>query len=159
MTNNAGAAGGVLTDVQGRIAGVLGKEIRDDGSNVWLNYAIPVAETTAAVTDILAGKIRPHLVDAERPQAKRPWSLRDIGIQLMPDLLPRTPPFVHVVFPSTLAEKVSLEPDDLLLYLDGVMVRSVKDVIAELSFRDRDETVILTVLRDQELITVEISSR
>ena len=159
MTNNAGAAGGVLTDGQGRIAGVLGKEIRDDGSNVWLNYAIPVAETTAAVSDILAGKIRPRVVDAERPPAKRPWSPRAIGIQLVPDLLPRTPPFVHIVLPSTPAEKVSLEPDDLLLYIDGVMVRSVSDVIEELSFRDRDESVILTVLRDQELITVEIESR
>lgn len=159
MTNNAGAAGGVLTDGQGRIAGVLGKEIRDDGSNVWLNYAIPVAETTAAVTDILAGKVRPRVVDAERPQAKRPWSPLDMGIQLVPDLLSRTPPFVHGVLPSTPAEKVALQPDDLLLYIDGVMVRSVKDVIAELSFRDRDETVILTVLRDQELIIVEIKSR
>jgi serine protease Do len=159
MTNNAGAAGGVLTDGQGRIAGVLGKEIRDDGSNVWLNYAIPAAETTAAVTDILVGKIRPRVVDDERPQAKRPWSLQAIGIQLVPDLLPRTPPFVHIVLPSTPADKVSLRPDDLILYIDGVMVRSVKDVITELSFRDRDETIVLSVLRDQKLIIVEIESR
>jgi serine protease Do len=159
MTNNAGAAGGVLTDGQGRIAGVLGKEIRDDGSNVWLNYAIPAAETTAAVADILAGKIRPRVVDEERPQAKRPWSPAAIGVQLVPDLLPRTPPFVHIVLPGTPAEKVSLEPDDLLMYVDGVIVRSVKDVVEELSFRDRDESLILTVLRDQELVTVEVESR
>ena len=39
MTNNAGAAGGALTDSQGRLAGVLGKELRDAETNTWLNYA------------------------------------------------------------------------------------------------------------------------
>ena len=155
MTNNAGAAGGVLTNAAGQIVGVLGKEIRDAESNIWLNYAIPAAELTEAVSDILAGKIRPRVVDDERPVAKRPWSLQLLGLQLIPDLLPRTPPFVHQVLPSSQAEKLRLQPDDLVMYLDGVLVRSVKDVVSELSFRDRDDPVILTVMRNQELVTIE----
>jgi serine protease Do len=156
MTNNAGAAGGVLTNAAGQIAGVLGKEIRDAESNIWLNYAIPVAELTEAVSDILAGKARPRVADDDRPIAKRPWSLPLIGLQLVPDLLPRTPPFVHFVLPASPAEKLRLQPDDLIMYIDGVLVRSVDDVVAELTFRDRDDPVILSVMRDQELVTVEI---
>ena len=156
MTNNAGAAGGVLTNAVGEIVGVLGKEIRDADSNIWLNYAIPVAEITEAVNDILAGKIRPRVVDDERPTAKRPWSLPLIGLQLVPDLLPRTPPFVHLVLPSSRADRLQFQPDDLIMYIDGVLVRSVKDVAAELSYRDRDDAVIMTVMRNQELVTVEI---
>ncbi len=40
MTNNAGAAGGALTDDQGRLVGVLGKELRNAQNNTWLNYAL-----------------------------------------------------------------------------------------------------------------------
>lgn len=156
MTNNAGAAGGVLTNSAGEIIGVLGKEIRDADSNIWLNYAIPVAEITEAVNDILAGKVRPRVVDEDRPTAKRPWSLPIIGLQLVPDLLNRTPPFVHLVLPSSQAEKLRIQPDDLIMYVDGILVRSVKDVAAELSYRDRDDAVIMTVMRNQELVTVEI---
>lgn len=156
MTNNAGAAGGVLTNLSGQIVGVLGKEIRDAETNIWLNYAIPVAEITGAVSDILAGKVRPRVDDAERPVAKRPWSLPKIGLQLVPDLLVRTPPFVHFVLPSSQAERLQVQPDDLIMYVDGVLVRSVKDVSSELSFIDRDDPVILTLMRNQELVTVEI---
>ena len=41
MANNAGAAGGVLTDYEGHLAGMLGKELRSSQTNLWLNYAIP----------------------------------------------------------------------------------------------------------------------
>ena len=60
MTNNAGAAGGVLTDVQGRLAGMLGKELRSSLTNAWLNYAIPIAELRVAAQEILAGKAQPR---------------------------------------------------------------------------------------------------
>src|SRR5207237_4931011 len=36
MTNNPGAAGGALTDSKGRLAGLLGKELRSATSNIWL---------------------------------------------------------------------------------------------------------------------------
>ena len=38
--NNPGAAGGVLTDSQGRLLGMLGKELRSNLTGTWLNYAI-----------------------------------------------------------------------------------------------------------------------
>ena len=41
--NNPGAAGGALTDSQGRLLGMLGKELRSNLSGTWLNYALPVA--------------------------------------------------------------------------------------------------------------------
>ena len=43
MTNNPGAAGGALTDRRGRLAGLLGKELRSSLTNIWLDYAIPIA--------------------------------------------------------------------------------------------------------------------
>jgi serine protease Do len=40
MANNAGAAGGALTDQQGQLAGILGKELRSSLNGTWLNYAV-----------------------------------------------------------------------------------------------------------------------
>lgn len=42
MTNNPGATGGALVGLNGKLLGILGKELRDDSSGIWLNYAIPV---------------------------------------------------------------------------------------------------------------------
>ena len=60
VTNNPGAAGGVLTDRRGALAGMLGKELRSSLDNTWLNYAVPISELKQSVTDILNGTSRPR---------------------------------------------------------------------------------------------------
>ena len=52
-----GAAGGVLTDRQGRLLGMLGKELRNSLTNTWLNYAIPAREMAKTVDEIRAHRI------------------------------------------------------------------------------------------------------
>lgn len=156
MTNNAGAAGGVLTDSSGRIAGILGKELRDARSNVWLNYAIPIASIREAVDDLLAGKLRPRGGNELQKTAEEPWRLADIGIQLIPNLLPRTPPFVHTVFDSSPAQAAELNPDDLIIFVENQIVRSINEVIRELSLYDRQEPIELIVQRDQQLIPIKL---
>jgi serine protease Do len=49
MTNNPGAAGGALTNMQGQLLGMLGKELRNSRTNTWLNYAVPANELVEAV--------------------------------------------------------------------------------------------------------------
>ena len=56
MTNNPGATGGAVVDADGRLLGMLGKELRDDQTNIWLNYAIPVDVIATSVKRILEGK-------------------------------------------------------------------------------------------------------
>jgi len=156
MTNNPGAAGGALTDRRGRLVGMLGKELRNSLNNTWLNFAIPISELTTAVDDILSGKVRPR---AEDPQAKRPaesLSPALLGLVLVPDVLQKTPPFVDRVHPGSPAEKAGLRADDLILFVDDRMVHSCKSLVKELSLIDRDDPVRLTVMRDQELIDVEL---
>ena len=79
MTNNAGAAGGALTDFDGRLLGILGKELRNAQNNAWLNFAFPVAEVKSSIEDILAGKIR-RRVDPEARKPADPVSLSRLGI-------------------------------------------------------------------------------
>jgi S1-C subfamily serine protease len=156
MTNNPGAAGGALTDRNGRLAAVLGKELRSSASNLWLNYALPIAEIKTTVEEILAGKFRPAAHQANQKKPKQHHTLATLGLNLVPDFLPRTPPFVESVEPKSTAAKSGIRPDDLILFLNGRVVASCKLLADELTFIDRLDPVQLTVQRGQELLEVEL---
>jgi S1-C subfamily serine protease len=156
MTNNPGAAGGALTDAKGRLAGLLGKELRSSTSNLWLNYAIPIGELAPIVDQIIAGKFRPAKREEGQKKPKQHHTLAALGIGLVPDFLPRTPPFVESVKPASTAAKGGIKPDDLVLFVNGRVVSSCKLLANELTFIDRLDPVHLTIQRGQELIEIEL---
>lgn len=156
MTNNPGAAGGALTDRKGQIAGILGKELKNAQTNTWLNYAIPVSELAQAVVDIRAGKLRTAPRDETVKKPKDAQTLALLGVQLVPDFLPKTPPFVEGVRPMSPAAKAGVRTDDLILFVNEQLVPSHKQVVEELSFIDRVDAVRLTIQRGQELIEVTL---
>jgi S1-C subfamily serine protease len=156
MTNNPGAAGGALTDAKGRLAGLLGKELRSSASNIWLNYAIPISELKTTVEEILAGKFRPATHEPNQKKPKQHHTLATLGLHLVPDFLPRTPPFVESVLPKSTAAKSGIRPDDLVLFVNGRVVASCKLLADELTFIDRLDPVQLTIQRGQELLELEL---
>jgi serine protease Do len=156
MTNNPGAAGGALTDRGGRLAGLLGKELRSSATNLWLNYAIPIGELEPIIDQIIAGKFRPSRVGEQQKKPKEAHSLATLGVRLVPDFLPRTPPFVEEVKSRGPAAKAGLRIDDLILFLNGRVVPSCKLLVEVLSFIDRLDPVRLTVQRGQELVELEL---
>lgn len=156
MTNNPGAAGGALTDTRGRLAGLLGKELRSSATNLWLNYALPMSELQPIIDQIIAGKFRPASQDETKKKPREHHTLATLGLVLVPDFLPRTPPFVESVRPSGAAAKAGLRPDDLVLFVNGKVVPAAKLLVDELSFIDRLDPVHLTVQRGQELLDVEL---
>src|SRR5687768_15880684 len=115
MTNNPGAAGGALTDRRGRLAGLLGKELRSSLTNIWLDYAIPIDEIVTPAHEIIAGKFRPMPRDADVKKPKEAHSFARLGLRLVPDFLPKTPPFVEEVKPGSAAAKAGIRADDLIL--------------------------------------------
>lgn len=157
MTNNAGAAGGALTDYQGNLAGLLGKELRSAQSNIWLNYALPLSELQAAVADILAGKIRSRSAETVKKPAE-PITLDTLGLVLLPNVLPKTPPFIERVNPNSPAHRAELQADDLIVMVNTVVIQSRDDLVRELSLIDRLDPVPLTILRGSELIPVTLHS-
>lgn len=152
MTNNPGAAGGALTDRQGRFAGILGKELKNSLSNTWLNYGIPAAQLDRAVEDILNNRVRPRVDDeSETPKPELAHSLERLGIHLVPDVLSKTPPFVDHVAPGSPAEQAGIRADDLILFVNGQITGSCKSLEEELSYVDRIDPLRLTIQRGQEL--------
>jgi S1-C subfamily serine protease len=156
MTNNPGAAGGVLTNRRGELAGILGKELRSSQDNTWLNYAIPIAEIQSSVSDLLAGKQRPRRDDETIRKPKEPVTLALLGIVLIPDVLHKTPPFIDTVRRGSPAEKAGLRSDDLILFVNDQIISSAAVLREELTLIDRIDEVRLVVQRGQELINVSL---
>ena len=156
MTNNPGAAGGALTNVQGQLLGMLGKELRNARNNTWLNYAIPIGELTASVELIRAGKIPPAPADGPENKLPNPMTLEALGIVMMPDILPRTTPFVEKVRADSPAAKAGVKPDDIVLFVDETLIQSVDSLSAALARIAIDERIRLTVDRDRTLVEMTL---
>jgi serine protease Do len=155
MTNNPGASGGALTNQNGELLGMLGKELRNAQNNLWLNYAVPVDEMRSSVEAILAGKPQP-VDDPKQAQPDNPADLASLGIVLVPDVIERTPPYVDVVRSGSPAEAAGIKPDDLVVYVGENLVNSCKNLVDEVARVERDAEVRLVVLRGQELVELSL---
>ncbi len=149
--NNPGAAGGALVDWQGRLIGVLGKELRSRVTGTWLNYALPAEEIATAVDDILAGREIASLRE-ERLPPERSLSTEALGFMLVPNVLPRTPPYVDTVRPNSPADKAGLRPDDMVVFLAEEPIPSCRALVEAIGLFEADEEVQLSVLRDGALV-------
>jgi len=157
IANNPGAAGGALVDARGRLIGMLGKELRDSSTGVWLNYALPAARLRGVIGDIIAGRVR-QTVPETSPVLPRDQShsLSDLGLLLVPDVLESTPAYIDKVVTGSPAALAGLRPDDLLLLLGGERIESQSDLKDDLQRIDRRDDVELTVRRGGDILTVRI---
>ncbi len=137
ITNNPGAGGGALTTRQGELLGVIGKELRNTLTDTWINYAVPVQVLGDFVEKARRGQYKPI---AKKEPVAGPSGYT--GLVLVPNVVERTPPFVEDVVPGSPAARAGLRPDDLVVYVNGEQVGSVK------AFRDlTDRAPPGTVLR------------
>ncbi|MCS6852501.1 MAG: S1C family serine protease [Gemmataceae bacterium] len=158
ITNNPGAAGGALTTRKGELLGVLGKELRNTLSDTWMNYAVPIQALATFVEEGMAGRYKPK----EKPKVVAEGGAYH-GIILVPDVVERTPPFIEDVIPGSPAAKAGLKPDDLIVYIDGERVGSIKTFQNMMATFKPGTTVQMEVQRvidrqtkTEKLITVKL---
>ena len=97
----------------------------------------------------------------ELPPEKKPAHPMDaamLGINLVPDVLERTPAYVNQVRPGTAAARAGLQPDDLILLVGNHLPKSCKTLRKELEMIDRADAVKITILRGQELLEVTLQA-
>jgi serine protease Do len=156
-TNNPGASGGALVDQQGRLIGMLGKELRSELTGTWLNYALPATAIAPTVEAIRAGRFTPsELTDADRPE--KPLTLADLGIVLVPDVVSRTPPYVDRVVLDSPAAAAGIRPDDLVVMFDAQVVTSCRQAAELIQRYEHDASVRVAVLRDEALLEFKLSA-
>ncbi len=158
VTNNSGAAGGVLTTRDGFLLGMIGLELRNAKSNTWMNYAIPVKELASSIEQIISGKFERKKDPNEEEPSLKPRRYRpvDFGFLLVPDVVDRTPAFIDSILPDTAAAKIGLKPDDLVLFVNDELIqscRALQDAIGRLESGDQ---LRLVVRRGNELVNVEM---
>jgi serine protease Do len=155
ITNNPGAAGGVITTRDGKLLGVIGKELRNAESNTWINYAIPIAQLKEPIAQIVESGV---YVERKQPEEENPrrYSAIDFGLVMIPDVLYRTPAYVDSVLPGTPAAEAGIQPDDLVLFVNEELMQSVRNLSDELGYLEAGDTLRLIVQRGNGLITVEL---
>ena len=154
MTNNPGASGGALIDLQGRLLGILGKEIRDEQAGIWLNYALPMDVVKSSVDRILSGNTSVQASGLK--SVAQPHRINDLGITLIPDVLAKTPPYIDQVREGSIASRAGLQTNDLVLLLNDQRADSRKSLEKMLATINRADSFYVLVQRGQELIRIHV---
>ena len=160
VTNNAGAAGGIVATWDGRLVGMIGKELRNTQTNTWLNYVIPIEELRDIVGQIVSGRFTHKKTDDDEPSAaasskKRALSYdaSDFGIITIPDVVARTPAYIDRILPESLADKAGLKTNDLVLFVGDNIVQSCRALKEELGRLESGDQLTIVVRREDQLIT------
>jgi serine protease Do len=180
ITNNPGAAGGALLTRKGELIGIIGREIKNTLSDTWMNYAIPVTAKTDVKFKVTVKDKDGKEVEEEKTRSVSMSEFVTLGMQgkynpikrekviageggyhgivFVPNVLERTPAYVEDVAPGSPAEKAGLRPDDLVSFVDGEPIVSIKAFHEFVKKNTRAGTVLrLEVRRGEVLETVEIT--
>lgn len=139
IANNPGAAGGIITNRKGDLLGIVGRELKNKLSDTWINYAIPVQAAAEILRDDKTTKVDmatfvKEAIAGTYKQGEKRKNKEDRGgyhgIVLVPNAVGVTPPYVEEVLRGSPAALAGLRPDDLIVYIDGELVQSIK------AFRD-----------------------
>lgn len=158
ITNNSGAAGGLLTDTSGAPVGLIGREIRHSASRTWVNYAVPLSTLKPVVEALLAGK----RVDKPKDPAADSARISDqeltsrFGLTMLPNVIERTPAWIDDITDGSIAASAGLQRGDLIVLLDDSIITSVTDLQKQLANFRSGQRVSMTVNRNQELIAIEV---
>jgi serine protease Do len=160
ITNNPGSGGGVLTTWDGRLLGMIGKELRNSQTNTWVNYVMPISELRQPVEEIISGKFTAkRSTDGDEESASaRPdrYGAADFGIVMIPDVVARTPAFIDRIVPDSPAMQAGLRPNDLVLFVGDELIQSIRALKEELGRLEPGGNLRLVVRRGDQLVTVEL---
>jgi serine protease Do len=158
ITNNSGAAGGLLTTRTGEPLAMIGRQLRNNESNIWLNYAIPLAELAPMIRQIQTGDFSRQDTPGEEPDPADRFTPLDFGIVMVPDVVARTPAYIDAIQADSQAAGVDLQPDDLIVFVNDRLVQSVRALETELGKLQPTDDVTLVVRRGESLVTVELTA-
>lgn len=159
ITNNSGAAGGLLTTRDGKLIGMIGRELRNAETNTWINYSLPLdGELKIAVAEIISGNFTRKEKPRDDPGQAPRYFPRDFGIVMVPDVLYRTPAYVDAVVAGSEAREKGLQPDDLVLFVNDELMQSVRMMKEELARLEAGDRLSIVVRRKDQLHTFEFTA-
>lgn len=155
VTNNPGAAGGALTTLDGRLVGMIGRELRNTESNTWLNYAVPLTQLRQPIADIIAGRGPPPAPKSDEANLPKTLAI-DLGLVMVPDVVYRTPAYVDAVIPGSAAAKAGVITEDLIVFVNDELVQSNRTLRTILGRIEPGDAIRLVVRRKEKLVSLEL---
>lgn len=165
VANNPGAAGGALTNRKGDLLGIIGRELKNTLTDTWINYAVPIQSKVDLIRDQKTEKVNIPLFVRESIEGKYKEGDKKKkedkggfhGIVLVANAVSATPPYVEEVMPESPAAKAGLKPDDLIVYVDGNLVPSIR-MFRELmkTYGPEDPAIRMEVQRGNKLESVTL---
>ncbi len=98
--------------MDGRLVGVLGRELKNPQTQTWINYAVPASKIAATADAIVKGQFKPKDKFAADQAAKSDVTAIDLGLVLVPNVVARTPAFVDDVLAGSPAAKAGVAAED-----------------------------------------------
>ncbi|MEX2026605.1 MAG: trypsin-like peptidase domain-containing protein [Pirellulaceae bacterium] len=151
ITSNPGAAGGAVVNAEGKLVGMVGRVIESRATNTRLNYAIPADLLKAFVE----GKEEPPLVASADPMP--PGAKAELGLRLFALGGRKSPAYIDRVIPGSPAAQAGLKSDDLIVAIDGQVVRDGGDYRRIVETLRPGNEVVLEVKRKNDLLSVKIT--
>jgi serine protease Do len=157
ITNNSGAAGGLLADSAGTPIGLLGRELRHDDSGTWVNYAVPFETLNPIIDTILSGgsvdrdtsaSTTPPISDRQLTSA---W-----GMTLLPEVLKETPAYIDRVVPHSAAAEAGLQRGDLIVLVNDNVIQTSRNLRTRLAEIRSGLKVTITVNRNGALESIRV---
>lgn len=155
--NNPGVFGGPLVNLDGEVIGISGTIVESKATNVQLHYAVPINDLKPFIDDTLLRPDAPKLYDAGGDEDVEDGAAGHHGIRVFKAGINRaTPPYVDKVLPGSPAAEAGVRPDDLVLKIDRMAVKSWKSFDRMMSRYREGETVQLTLKRGEEILVVSL---
>ena len=161
ITSNPGAPGGALVDLEGRLVGMIGRQVTSNLTHTHFNYAIP--------SDVLCDFLQEATSDSTsdpmqtagltpRGRMGRDESEKsfDPGIRLSKAGYRTILPFVERVRRNSPAARAGVRKDDLILAVNGKNVADVKEYESRLRALLPGEPVTLVIRRGRTILTTEL---
>jgi len=148
---NRGSSGGPLFDTDGRVIGINTAIFSPSGGNVGIGFAIPAAMAEPVIADL-----------REQGHVDRGW----LGVQIQ-DVTPEIAEslgldeargaLVAEVVPGSPAAAAGLERGDVVLRYGDDRITSTRELTREVGYTESGSTVPLTVWRDDEERTIDVT--
>ncbi|QDT41169.1 Putative serine protease HtrA [Gimesia alba] len=155
ITNNPGAAGGAILTYDGKLLGMIGKQVRNAKTNTWVNYSLPIDVLSKSIEQIITGKFDSSEEKKEPETTPERYRPVDFGLIMVPDVLYRTPAYIDSVLPDSLVAKAGLQPNDLVVFVNDELIKSCKTLKTELGKLETGDLLRLVVRRNNQLVSVE----
>jgi len=148
ITSNPGAEGGAVVTADGQLMGMIGRVIESKSSGTRLNYAVPVD----VMAKFVHGELAPTSAATSNATTKA-----DLGLRLFSLGGRRGPAYIDRISPGGPAAAAGLKTDDLIVSIDGQIVRDASDFRRIVEALPVGVEVQVEVKRKNELLSVRIT--